>query len=432
MTTTTPSVMTAMNDSFDRFGDDLAELLFTYLPIDDKLRLESVSKQWQSLIFTGQTHLVLDDKLFKRMSFEMTLKNVKKLKLFETVVKKCPNISTVIVKDINFFDGLLYLLIKHCNQLTHLSIGQKVTEFWPIVDAIFEAFIDRFGQQLQTFKFDGNNNNKQFNRQLLYKVCDRLPHLKTVEITGSDDLFTDSHFRVNRLPIGLKSFNVNLSNKQSLTLFSKFADTYGQQIRSLNISVMCAMLSNVDNQSVVIGLLSKKMPQLRLFVFILLTKIDGKLMDRLFAAINKNLTQLRHLSFICYTNDNGCGQQLTSDRLNRMHRLTLLTIFWNQSVINCDNFCRNIGQNLPRLQSLAISGTASITTATLVELASLPHLSDLLIDGEPKQLTITRTIIDKYLLSNDRSKIKHLYMKYMDLFDGQIKVFMFGRKFRKL
>ncbi|XP_054155955.1 uncharacterized protein LOC128954403 isoform X1 [Oppia nitens] len=422
MTTTT----TAMNDSFDRFGDDLAELLLQYLSIDDKLRLQSVSKQWLALIFTGQTHLVLDEKLFKRMSFEMTVKNVKKLKLFETIVKKCPNITKVNVRDINFFDGLLDLLIKYCNQLTHLSIKQKVTEVWPVVEPIFAEFIERFGQQLKTFKFDGNN--QQFNRQLLYKVCDRLSHLKTVEITGNDDLFTDSHFRVNRLPIGLKSFNVKLSDKQSLTLFSKFADSYGQQIRTLNISVMCAMLSNNDNQSVVIGLLSKKMPQLRLFSLILLTKIDGQLMDKLLVAINKNLTQLRHMALICYTDDNGCGNQLTSDRLNRMHRLTLLTIFWNQSVINCDNFCRNIHRNLPRLQSLAISGMASISIATIVELVSLPHLSDLLIDGEPKQSTLNRPIIETNLLSNDRSKIRQLYIKYMDLFDGEVKVFMFGRK----
>ncbi|XP_054155956.1 uncharacterized protein LOC128954403 isoform X2 [Oppia nitens] len=393
MTTTT----TAMNDSFDRFGDDLAELLLQYLSIDDKLRLQSVSKQWLALIFTGQTHLVLDEKLFKRMSFEMTVKNVKKLKLFETIVKKCPNITKV-----------------------------NVTEVWPVVEPIFAEFIERFGQQLKTFKFDGNN--QQFNRQLLYKVCDRLSHLKTVEITGNDDLFTDSHFRVNRLPIGLKSFNVKLSDKQSLTLFSKFADSYGQQIRTLNISVMCAMLSNNDNQSVVIGLLSKKMPQLRLFSLILLTKIDGQLMDKLLVAINKNLTQLRHMALICYTDDNGCGNQLTSDRLNRMHRLTLLTIFWNQSVINCDNFCRNIHRNLPRLQSLAISGMASISIATIVELVSLPHLSDLLIDGEPKQSTLNRPIIETNLLSNDRSKIRQLYIKYMDLFDGEVKVFMFGRK----
>ena len=38
-------------DSFDRFGDDLTEVLLQYLKLSDKLRLESVSKQWKRCIY---------------------------------------------------------------------------------------------------------------------------------------------------------------------------------------------------------------------------------------------------------------------------------------------------------------------------------------------------------------------------------------------
>jgi hypothetical protein len=44
-------------NSFDRFGDDLCELLLNYLPVIDKIRLECVSKQWKSLIFNRQQSL---------------------------------------------------------------------------------------------------------------------------------------------------------------------------------------------------------------------------------------------------------------------------------------------------------------------------------------------------------------------------------------
>ncbi len=41
-------------NSFDRFGDDLCQLLFSYLTAKQKLRFECVSKQWKNLIFNKQ------------------------------------------------------------------------------------------------------------------------------------------------------------------------------------------------------------------------------------------------------------------------------------------------------------------------------------------------------------------------------------------
>jgi hypothetical protein len=41
-------------NSFDRFNDDLCEVLVSYLSISDKIRLECVSKHWKNLIFNKQ------------------------------------------------------------------------------------------------------------------------------------------------------------------------------------------------------------------------------------------------------------------------------------------------------------------------------------------------------------------------------------------
>ena len=38
-------------NSFNRFGDDLCELLLSYLSFEDKIRFECVSHQFQRLIF---------------------------------------------------------------------------------------------------------------------------------------------------------------------------------------------------------------------------------------------------------------------------------------------------------------------------------------------------------------------------------------------
>ncbi len=46
------------SNSFKRFGDDLCELLLSYLSISDKIRFECVSKQWQRLVFNKQQKLI--------------------------------------------------------------------------------------------------------------------------------------------------------------------------------------------------------------------------------------------------------------------------------------------------------------------------------------------------------------------------------------
>jgi hypothetical protein len=45
-------------DSFDRFCDDLCQLLLSYLLVSDKIRYECVSKQWQQLIYNKQNKVV--------------------------------------------------------------------------------------------------------------------------------------------------------------------------------------------------------------------------------------------------------------------------------------------------------------------------------------------------------------------------------------
>ena len=41
----------ALKASFDRFGDDLSELIVSYLTIEDKFRFQCLSKQWRRIVF---------------------------------------------------------------------------------------------------------------------------------------------------------------------------------------------------------------------------------------------------------------------------------------------------------------------------------------------------------------------------------------------
>ena len=56
-------------NSFDRFGDDLTELILQYLTLEDKVRLECVSKQWRRLVFNKQFTIEIDSDSVKGFRF---------------------------------------------------------------------------------------------------------------------------------------------------------------------------------------------------------------------------------------------------------------------------------------------------------------------------------------------------------------------------
>ena len=104
-------------DSMDRFGDNLTEEVLQYLPLYyQTVRLECVSKQWRRLVYQKQSVLHLSDDFinynFTGYSNDESLAAVLPnsddindeelpkdwdLKSLETVLKKCPNITSVVI-----------------------------------------------------------------------------------------------------------------------------------------------------------------------------------------------------------------------------------------------------------------------------------------------------------------------------------------------
>ena len=89
-------------DSFDRFGDDLTELILSFLWFEDKIRLECVSKQWKRCVFQRQSVIEIYfmrshetpntlNGLFRRIDDERQSDEQRLV----SVMKKCQNISTV-------------------------------------------------------------------------------------------------------------------------------------------------------------------------------------------------------------------------------------------------------------------------------------------------------------------------------------------------
>ena len=80
------------SDSFERFGDDLCELLLSYLSVKQKKRFECVSKQWQRLVFNKQQKLII------KFSYE---KKVLTQLLYPKSIGIIITYSTVCLKSLN-------------------------------------------------------------------------------------------------------------------------------------------------------------------------------------------------------------------------------------------------------------------------------------------------------------------------------------------
>ncbi|CAG2175385.1 unnamed protein product, partial [Oppiella nova] len=88
-------------DSLDRYGDDLCEEILSYLSLEDCFRVECLSKQWQRLVFKRQHVFDVDIVLMEKKVHHrgrhvgQTIAKDVNWRALETVVKKCPNITSI-------------------------------------------------------------------------------------------------------------------------------------------------------------------------------------------------------------------------------------------------------------------------------------------------------------------------------------------------
>ena len=118
----------SLKTSFDRFGDDLSELIVSYLTIEDKFRFQCLSKQWRRLVFnkTYVLKISMNNKLFvEKSGYDYKLKT----KSFEKCLQK---LWALVDIDIDFnviTDGeVLRIIAENCHHLRRLSIDLSLKQ----------------------------------------------------------------------------------------------------------------------------------------------------------------------------------------------------------------------------------------------------------------------------------------------------------------
>ena len=106
-----PFVGQYSRQSFDRFGDDLCQLLLSYLSFEDKIRLQCVAKQWNRLIFNNKHKVLVIDSSDGKGVDELRQQLLRGTNgcdqywhhnRLKSLLKKCPNIKKMVF-DLFFF-----------------------------------------------------------------------------------------------------------------------------------------------------------------------------------------------------------------------------------------------------------------------------------------------------------------------------------------
>ena len=163
----------------DRFGDDLTELILSFLWFEDKIRLECVSKQWKRCVFQRQVFIkigsdsntsmnyITDDSfetifnIFHYDFFAEDIRNMKK-QIFridntslKSLLKKCPNITNVRLY-LEVKNEVLSLFGQYCPNIKSLIVDTKIT----IDDKKNDKYLSFFrknGHKLRELIIDGSD-----------------------------------------------------------------------------------------------------------------------------------------------------------------------------------------------------------------------------------------------------------------------------------
>ena len=442
-------------DSFERFGDDLSEVLLSYLSFEDKFRFECVSKQFQRLIFNKQTDLIFDSKIKKK--FEKLDVFEQKYIEFNTmshILKKCSNIRRIVLSfRIKSMDGFISLVTKHCLHLNSIELN-----FHQMSENRLKEFCDKFGPKMKSIAIKGSHRMNS-----IKTILKRSPHLESLDIKDLNRRLSIVFNPNTNKPFAkkLKSFSFTFKSTD-IKLIESFFDYYKNSLESVEVKTTTLSTEYINALMTQISKLSK----LKKLVLICETSVESSFVNKFSEIVDKcpnikelklsfnqivcplipkflvlfnRFQQLKRLTFINMgpLPDPPVLHSLMSRDLIGCKQLTHLRIF-SKDVLITDEFFENIDKYLPKLQSIA--GKGFLTNNSLELLSKVLNLKRMALESNEPKFKVNKIFI-KNLVTNCRklqsirlstnSQIIYLedfqisQLRRKDFTDFQIKIFQF-------
>ncbi|CAG2100931.1 unnamed protein product [Medioppia subpectinata] len=423
-------------DSLDRFGDDLCQLLLSYLSLGDRFRCECVSKQFRRTVFTSVVHFNITAEPIKRNNYSKT----PIFTIMQIMAKKCPNIESIDFRGVInsdeyilevfpvFRDKFPKLREIYCDLVS--NSGRWVRELAPLITRVKNSFtnskslidchrLSHLNARGLLMLFDNNSEQLlihnllkiQFNysndSQLLSRFVSGNESIKCVEITHfGDNGLTEMCAQLSRLP-QLRRLRLGLFNyDNSLAAALHTIGLNCKQLKRLSLGLYTNETKESDLKTLDQLTVCRRLTHL----FIRLTKMDTNLLS----ICDKQWPRLHYLHIV--DANNAIDIQCLS-HLSRLPALQMLVIQCNQDIDLKDNDFENLLSRSPKLKNIKII----IIKASVGALDPL-KVFDLLIPAQSlTHLTLECWQMDCKLLGNDTKHwppLKYLNIKCHD-FNGQ-------------
>ena len=384
-------------DSMDRLGDDLTELVLSYLSFDNSVRFECVSKQWRRLVYQRQNKLIIDGQ-FIRKKPEGRREPLFRTEALESVLKKCPNVTTINIQrgrhKLANLDQVLELVIKYCDRLYEFTAISG-----HLSDDLILRFFEKFGPKLKTITFfNPKENLTRF--QTIIQLCPRLESIKSLNLRLLH-LFDGKEVLVK----SLKSFNYRFS-LDDIERLEVFVERNKNSLESLSLD-MSEHIAD-DNDHLLYDQLVRlnKLKRLRLtyeglhksahhanFVNFVgkvaescpkLIKLDIELYGEDYPIVRQTYKTLpkfeglKYLRFICSD-----IQKTPIDKIEPLEDFEMkhqvhLELMCSFAPIT-DHFFARMSHNMPQLQTIHCENL-DITDNAIKSLLSLSHLKEISLD----------------------------------------------------
>ena len=378
-----------VKNSFDRFGDDLTELILQYLTFVDKIRLECVSKQWQRLVFNKQIVIELSYNRFFNFKTKNSVKffllygNEKELiQSIEVILKKCQNIISVELNVEEYSSEVLSLIGQYCPRIKSLNFFQSINN-----DNKSMSFFRMYGHKLQElYLFDTNEKHKQ-----ILKLC---PNMKKLNIRDTSIVFEgDKEFLPKLEFIGFWNQNINIYS-EDVNKMKILSDKYSQTMKTLNIK-LCYLTEEELKKSIDCISRFENLKKLKLILLPITEPIDnclsliGQKCSELLklelvvhnSILNSNtffqiFSEFKHIKKLKITISGNTVVNGSIDSLKYCKQLNELDIEYPELT---EGFFTNIASFVPKLQSLRIKTDKQFSHSFIDSFHSMKNIQNVII-----------------------------------------------------
>ena len=367
-------------NSFNRFGDDLCELILSYLTFEDKIRLQSVSKQWNRTIFNKQlafkycydTDFMQQNELnFHRSNQDKERFNV----LFEKILQKC-SIKRIDLAFVRLDNTFIDIICEFCPLLTSMTgYFSELQLDWIL------KFGEKFGNRMKVLNFKGLYTRNEF---ILTCFC------PNVIILSFDD-FRQDMYRNLKPMIKLKKLCFKTYAMDS----NIFHDIHrlAPNLKSLEVkSSFMTINLNIDVTSLI--------PMSKVVIFKMINLIPTNEYFANLSILMPNLQVLKVSSPIDINNR-------TLEGISRISKITQLVIISNQAFneLLSNETLYYLLENLPKLKKFKTNSIVNVSHKLMdkmIEIANNRQNDKIIIECESSKnpFPINSPVIPKNLKIN--------------------------------